>query len=124
MIYGIGVDIVKIARLQRWIKNRRLLARFFHPNEVRGGTLRARDAATYFASRIAAKEAFGKALGTGMRFLCLRDIEIRSTQLGKPIITLHGASRSRVSSRDIAAIHLSISHESDKAIAMVVLETP
>lgn len=76
MIIGIGVDVVDTARLEHWVKNPKMLARFFHPAEVAAALDRGAAAVLSLAARFAAKEAFGKALGTGMRGLVLRDIEV------------------------------------------------
>ena len=74
MIVGIGVDIVQIDRFLPWTENKALVQRFFSQQELESLEKRA-DLAQALAVRFAAKEAFGKALGTGLRNLVLKDIQ-------------------------------------------------
>lgn len=124
MIYGIGVDIVSIVRIESVIKRwgDRFVGRVFTPDEVAICYDRASPSSA-FALRFAAKEAFSKALGSGMRKgLKWRDIEVFNYPSGKPSLRLHGTSFEICRERDIAGIHLSLSDEGEYGIAMVVLE--
>ena len=92
MIYGIGVDIVATGRFQRFIDagNSAIMERLFTPDE-RSLCGSRKDAASCLAARFAAKEAFLKALGTGLREgISWLDLEVSNDPLGKPELTLSG----------------------------------
>jgi len=73
--------------------------------------------------RFAAKEAFLKAFGTGLRqYMRWRDIEVRRDALGKPGLHVYGYLQERCTSQGIQHIHLSLSHSATMAIAQVILE--
>jgi holo-[acyl-carrier protein] synthase len=122
LIIGIGVDIVDTGRLDRWITEPRMLARFFHPREVETAMARGHAAALSLAARFAAKEAFGKALGTGMRNLVLRDIEVVNRHNGSPEVRLHGTALKAFEKCGGKRLHISLTHERKSAVAMVVIE--
>jgi holo-[acyl-carrier protein] synthase len=116
------VDVVDTARLEHWVKNPKMLARFFHPAEVAAALDRGAAAVLSLAARFAAKEAFGKALGTGMRGLVLRDIEVINQHNGKPEIQLYGTALRAFRRSGGRFLHLSLTHEKKAAVAMVVIE--
>ena len=125
MIYGIGVDLVRIGRIEqslsRW--GERFVRRIYTLEEARLCSGRARPAAA-FALRFAAKEAFSKAMGLGMRQgLKWREIEVFNEPGGKPGLRLHGTAARRCAQARVARTHLSLSDEGDYGVAMVVLET-
>lgn len=122
MIIGIGVDVVHVRRLERWLSVPGLPERFFHPDELESAKSRGHAAALSLAARFAAKEAFGKALGTGLRGIKLGDIQVLNNHNGQPGIVLHDSALARFRSVGGQAIHLSLTHERDNAIAMVVME--
>lgn len=125
MIYGIGVDIVAISRIEKVIQKWgvRFVGRVFTPDEVEICYGRA-SFSSAFSLRFAAKEAFSKALGLGMKKgLKWRDIEIFNHPSGKPGLKLHGISSEICRKKGITGIHLSLSDEGEYAVAMVVLET-
>ncbi len=124
MIYGVGVDLVSINRmakvLDRW--GPRFLNRVFTPHEVEFALKRRRPASA-FALRFAAKEAFSKAVGLGMRMgIRWKDIEVLNDPRGKPYLKLYGFAQELCLRGEIRGVHLSLSDEGDQAIAMVVLE--
>lgn len=124
MIYGIGTDIVAIDRFQRFIDegNTPLLGRLFtaHEREVCGAR---KGAAACYAARFAAKEAFLKALGTGLRDgISWHDLEVVSDGLGKPSLVVSGRAEEMFREKRLTASHLSLSHDGGNAIAMVLLE--
>jgi len=124
MIYGIGVDVVSIGRMEKVIKrwNDRFLGRIFTPDEITFCRRRVRPVSC-FAMRFAAKEACSKALGTGMRRgVYWRDIEVCHNRYGKPGLNLYGHALELVREARINPPHLSLSDEGDYAVAMVVLE--
>jgi len=124
MIYGIGVDLVDIARMER-VLNRwgpRFVDRVFTTAEKKFSFERTNPYAA-FAMRFAAKEAFSKALGLGMKGgVKWKDIEVFNDPKGKPGIRVSGKTLSICRQMGIGAIHLSLSDEGQNAIAMVVLE--
>jgi holo-[acyl-carrier protein] synthase len=122
MILGIGIDIVHISRMQGWRDQRRLLERFFHPDELAEARKRGPTFMQSLAARFAAKEAYGKALGTGMRDLQLIDIQVENDRHGKPNILLYGSAKKRFENLGGKTIFISLTHERDNAIAVVVLE--
>jgi len=142
MIGGVGIDAVKISRMEKWVNNPRLLDRFFNPREIaalkeRGkgmaGLLAASSlaasslaasslAASSLAARFAAKEAFAKALGTGLAGIVLKDIMILNGLNDKPELILEGSALAAMKTFGAKRAHLSLTHEGDTAIALVILE--
>lgn len=124
MIIGIGIDLVQISRVRRLAEKfpQRIGRKVFTADEL-SYCRRRKDAAVSLAGRFAAKEAVMKALGTGWgggaRFV---DIEVIRSSHGRPSIRLHGAAAQIARERGITAWHLSISHDSDLAIAAVIAE--
>ena len=123
-IIGIGNDLVKVSRIEKIIKRygSRFLERVFTEAEIRYAAAKARPA-LHFAARFAAKEAFVKALGSGLRQgINWPDIEIINNDLGKPLFKLHNQARSAAQKLNNPTSWLSISHEQEFALAFVVLE--
>lgn len=123
MIVGIGTDIVAVDRLRgMWERHGdRALDKLLAPDE-RDDFARAADKGRFLAKRFAAKEAFAKAFGTGVRPpVLLPAIAISHDELGKPVFEFHGQLAEIVENRQLTA-HLSISDEADYAIAYVLLE--
>ena len=122
MIAGIGVDVIHVNRMTRWRKIPGLLERYFHPEELAAAMAKGNSADLSLAARFAAKEAFGKALGTGLAGIVLKDIMIKNTHNGQPVILVSGTALTALRKCGAEKIHLSLTHERDNAIAMVVLE--
>lgn len=122
MIIGTGIDIVQVNRFDSWVNNEKLLSRFFHPEEVKYILGQNTNQAETIAARFAAKEALGKALGTGLRGFALKDIWVRRDGKGKPYIEVFPAFLEITKSYNCVKIHLSISHEKEYACAIVILE--
>ena len=126
MISGIGTDIVAIERFQRFLDehNTALLERLFTEQERTFCSARKNCAASYSA-RFAAKEAFLKALGTGLRDgISWHDIEVANDRLGKPELILSGKAIELFMEQGLSSAFLSLSHDGGSAVAMVVLEKP
>lgn len=123
MITGIGVDVVHVKRFERWITDPGLLDRYFHPEELQTALSRKSGACLSLAARFAAKEAFGKALGTGLKGIILKDIMVANKHNGQPEIALFGTALEALERSGACRIHLSLTHERDNAIAMIVLES-
>ena len=122
MITGIGVDVVHVQRMVRWMKNPKLLERFFHPRELSAALEKGTSANLSLAARFAAKEALGKALGTGLAGIVLKDIMVNNRHNGQPEIIVFGTALKMLKQNGACKIHVSLTHERDNAIAMVVLE--
>ncbi len=128
MIYGIGTDVCDIRRIAATLARRgeRFAERVLGPHEIevfraRRAKVEARGIA-YLATRFAAKEAFSKAIGLGMRMpMTWRDCEVVKAASGQPQIRLHGALAAWFAARGLAA-HVSVSDESEYAAAFVVVE--
>jgi holo-[acyl-carrier protein] synthase len=124
MIYGIGIDLIEIERMQRAISRtgERLIERVYTDTEQAYCRMQHLPYACY-AARFAAKEALLKALGTGLRqHMRWRDIEVCRDHLGKPSLRLYGYLQERCVAEGIRHIHLSLSHSATCAIAQVILE--
>lgn len=122
MIAGIGLDVVHVSRLERWRKTPGLLERYFHPEELAAALSRGSTAMLSLAARFAAKEAFGKAIGTGLHGITLKNILVLNNHNGKPCMRLFGNAQEALERAGGGIIHLSLTHERDNALAMVVIE--
>jgi holo-[acyl-carrier protein] synthase len=123
VIYGIGTDIVTITRMSELYARHgeRSLAKLLAAEEI-DFCRKTADPARYLAKRFAAKEALGKALGTGIRApVLLPAMAVLNDALGKPFFHFSGELASYIEQRQLS-VHLSISDERDTAIAFVVLE--
>ncbi|MBQ2601683.1 MAG: holo-ACP synthase [Treponema sp.] len=122
MIFGIGVDIIRISRFEKWIKNPDILKRFFNPAEMASGETEVLT--QHYAARFAAKEAFSKALGTGVVGFGLKDVYIQTYSNGKPELVVTGKAlelMDGICGRG-ARVFVSLSHEKEYAVANVVIE--
>jgi len=123
MIFGIGTDLARVARLQAlWERHgERGLEKLLAPEEhedCRNST----DPGRFLAKRFAAKEALGKALGTGIRApVLLPAIAVRHDSLGKPWFAYADGLAAWLTERGLIA-HLSLSDETEHALAFVVVE--
>ena len=122
MITGIGVDIVNVQRMKRWRQIPGILERFFHPEELNAAFSRRGAADLSLAARFAAKEAFGKALGTGLNGIVLKDIMVINHHNGRPEIRIFGTALSALEKSGSNRVHVSLTHDRDSAVAMVVME--
>jgi holo-[acyl-carrier protein] synthase len=122
MITGIGIDHIEVKRIENSIQSETFIQKIFTQNEIEFCNLRKQKAQCY-AARFAAKEAFLKALGTGLRgTLRFQDIEVSNNDLGKPEIKLFGEAKKKCKEMSIDKIHVSLSHIKDSAMAIVILE--
>lgn len=124
MIYGIGVDIVKIVRIKGALERfgLRFQEKVFTPAE-NAYCSQMSKAHLHFALRFAAKEAFAKAIGLGMREgVNWKDIEVVNMESGKPTLNLYGPCATLRERLGIRNTFVSLSHEEEYGVAMVVLE--
>jgi holo-[acyl-carrier protein] synthase len=124
VIIGIGVDVVHVNRLERWRTIPGLLERYFHPRELSDALERGAGVTLSLAARFAAKEALGKALGTGLAGIVLKDIMVMNHFNGRPEVQLFNTAQRALERCGALRVHISLTHEQDNAIAMVVLEGP
>ena len=122
MIVGIGIDVVEVARVEAmWSKyGMRFASRILAQEEL---TTFPAAAASYLASRFAAKEAAVKALGTGFaQGITMKQIAVVSGARGAPELAFYGTALERSNELGAARTHLSLSHERSTAVAVVILE--
>ncbi|MBY7649701.1 MAG: holo-ACP synthase [Candidatus Liberibacter europaeus] len=129
MIIGMGVDIVHIHRIEKLLNNfeKRFKSRCFSPSEQADCDISRRRAASY-AKRFASKEAFSKALGTGIsEGISWRDIVVDNLPTGKPYISVSGYAVEKLFSLIPKGcepvIHLTISDDFSLAQAFVLIES-
>jgi holo-[acyl-carrier protein] synthase len=124
MVLGTGLDLVSVPRMNRFVQrfHQRGLKRLFTAQEVAYCTALA-DPLPSLAARFAAKEAFYKAIGTGMGHAGgWQDVEVVRLESGRPLLYLHGRAALYARTLNVRKIHLSLSHTPDVAAATVVLE--
>jgi holo-[acyl-carrier protein] synthase len=122
VILGVGIDVVHVERIRRWKEIEGLYERFFHPEELAIAIPRGEVGILSLAARFAAKEAFGKAIGSGLRHFSLREIAVLNDSHGKPFMVLTGAAEEAFKDLGGRRIVLSLSHEKDNALAVVIIE--
>jgi holo-[acyl-carrier protein] synthase len=125
MIYGIGADLVDIKRLEKVIDRwgKRFINKIFTARET-DFCLGRSQPMPHFAMRFAAKEAFSKAIGLGMKKgIRWRDIEITQNSNGKPGLNITGKALEYCDKGGIGGRYVTLSDEADYCIAVVVLET-
>lgn len=122
MVVGVGTDLIEIARIRRAIENNpHFLDRVYTEKEI-AYCRRKKNPWQSFAARFAAKEAVGKALGTGLGRIGLQEIEVVNDAGGQPCIVLYGTAQELAVSRNVQHVHISLSHSEAYAIATAVLE--
>ena len=123
-IYGIGTDIANINRIKRSLKNKDFINRLFNKNEVKKCNNQINKANCY-AKRFAAKEAFSKAIGTGIsKGITFNEIIVHNIKSGKPSIRLLGNTKkivNRILNKKKFNIFLSLSGDKPFAVATVVI---
>ena len=124
MLVGTGLDLVSLSRFKKFRIRRgeRGLLRLFTPSEL-DYCLSHVDPTPSLAARFAAKEAFFKAIGTGLgQGGGWHDVEVIRLASGRPRLMLHGRAASTAHEMQVRTIHLSLTHTADTAGAFVVLE--
>jgi len=120
-VIGVGVDVMEIDRFAETLRRRpRIAERCF--TEAEAAYCSAKPfPPQHFAARFAAKEAVGKALGIGMTRW--REVEVVRGR-GAPTIALHGRYAQRARDLGVEAVHVSLTHGRDSAMAFAVVEGP
>lgn len=124
MIKGIGVDTIELHRIERILGQYgdRFLNRMYAPEE-RAYAARYADPVPRLAARFAAKEACMKALGTGWNLgVRWRDLVVINTPTGKPTMELRGKAREIADRLEVERISVSITHNRDTAMVIVIFE--
>lgn len=116
-----GVDIIEIKRVEKVALSYgdRFLKRIYTDDEIKY----CRGRAPQLASRFAAKEAVMKALGTGIRGVGWRDVEVTRKRGMAPDIKLHGRAQKRASQIGLTGLAISLSHSKEFAVASVIGES-
>lgn len=123
MIIGIGADTVQINRFVSWIDNDQKIYRFFNAIDITYiKSIPIATRARSLAVRYAAKEAFGKAIGEGLRAFPLKDIAVRILANGKPQLALSNSALHIFNTMKGLRTHISLAHDGDHALAFVILE--
>jgi holo-[acyl-carrier protein] synthase len=122
MIYGVGIDIIKIERMKQVVEKwgRKFLERVFTENEI-SYCYEKKEPHLSLSVRFAAKEALIKALGS-VSALSLKDIEVVNSENGKPFFRVADTLEKVLKEKLIKRVHLSLSHEHEYGVACVVLE--
>lgn len=118
-----GIDIIEISRIENSLKkDNRFIAKYFGEDEQQLFKQRknAQTKIQTIAVNFSAKEAFSKALGTGVRDFSLNEVEILRNDLGAPYIKLSGKARALVEKKN-ASLSVSLSHTDTYATAIVVM---
>lgn len=118
MCKGIGLDLCEIARMEKVLNDNRFLCRYFTPAEIEYVRSRGAGAARSLAGLFAAREALGKALGTGIDF-DLKEAEVCHTESGAPFYRVSGRLKERIGDD---RLFLSVSHDGGIAAAVCLLE--
>ena len=118
MIQGLGTDIIEIERVKKAVGRKNFRDSVFTEAEQAYCESRGKNSAASYAARFAAKEAFFKALGTGI-FTKLTNVEIVNDERGAPKINLRGKAQALVEDKKI---FLSLSHSRDFATAVCIIE--
>jgi len=125
MIYGVGTDLIEIRRIERVLQRygNRFARRILCEPELEHFRVHRKPAA-YLAKRFAAKEAFTKALGTGIHAPAnWHGVWVVNLRSGKPTLEYSPELREFLSRKNILKSHLSLSDEREIACATVILET-
>ncbi len=124
MIYGVGTDVVEILRIEKALTRfgERFARRILCPSELQRFK-NHRLKANYLAKRFAAKEAFTKALGSGIQAPAnWHGVWVRNLPSGKPVLEFSSKLKAVLKKQGITRSHLSLSDERGVAVATVILE--
>tara|TARA_B100000963_G_C22334311_1_gene540067 strand:+ start:289 stop:672 length:384 start_codon:yes stop_codon:yes gene_type:complete len=123
-IYGIGTDLANINRIKKSIKKKNFVKRLFNENEIKKCSKQI-NKANCFAKRFAAKEAFSKALGTGVaKGINFNEIIVHNIKSGKPSIKLLGNTQKivkKILNNKNFNVFLTLSDDKPFAVATVVI---
>jgi holo-[acyl-carrier protein] synthase len=119
MIYGVGIDIIEIERFEHNLLKQRFHSKVYGQQELE--YLLLKNKSESFAASFCAKEAFAKALGTGIKGFKLSEVQVLRNDIGKPYYKLDGAALLLTQQANIT-FSLSISHSKHYATAVAIAE--
>src|SRR5260221_12687797 len=122
MIIGVGIDLLEIEKIAKDIHSDVYLHKVFTEREIADcqGSV---NSAERFAGRFAAKEAFMKAIGNGIRQeVWFTQIEVLNHKSGQPYVQVSGEAEAQLKELDVVNIHVSITHTKNAAAAVIILE--
>jgi holo-[acyl-carrier protein] synthase len=119
MICGTGIDIIEISRIEKMLSRHTVLSRVYGAQELE--FLCKKGSAQSYAANYCAKEAFAKALGTGVRGFRLSEVQLLRDESGKPFFKLSGDAE-KIASREGLICHISVTHSGTLAAAFAVVE--
>ena len=117
MIYGVGVDMATISRVGKSCEKPRFLEKYFSEKEIE----LYKDQPAKLAANFAAKEAFSKALGTGVRGFAMKDVSLLRDERGKPYYEFGGRAAAIVEKKGLTC-HVSVTDEGDTVTVFAVME--
>ncbi len=122
MIYGIGIDIIKIERMKAVVEKwgKKFLHRVFSEHEI-SYCYEKKNPYLSLSVRFAAKEALIKAIGSEIS-VPLTDIEVMNYGTGRPVVTVKGRLEEFFRQKSIRCAHVSLSHEREYGVACVIVE--
>jgi holo-[acyl-carrier protein] synthase len=122
MILGLGIDLVSISKIAESVNSESFQGKVFTPSEIEFCESFA-NPAEHYAGKFAAKEAFMKAIGKGIRQeVWFTQIEVLNGETGAPYVQVSGEAERTLSSLGVEIVHISISHTMDMAVAVIILE--
>jgi holo-[acyl-carrier protein] synthase len=122
MIRGVGIDITEIEKIAKSLESEAFQRKVFTSAELRICS-EIKNSAECLAGKFAAKEAFMKALGAGIRqAVWFTQIEVLNDESGKPYVNVSGEAVKRLEDNGAKQVHVSISHSGGLAVAVVILE--
>ena len=123
MIVGIGLDVQPVATIAESIQRQSFIKKVFTPAEIELCQQQPRRMAEHFAGKYAAKEAYMKAIGAGIRQgVWFTHIEILNRDSGAPYIITHQTAKTLTAELDVQTTHITISHSAGLAIGLIILE--
>lgn len=123
MILGMDVDLVSISKIAESVKSESFRRKVFTHSEIEICESFT-NSAEHYAGKFAAKEAFMKAIGKGIRQeVWFTQVELLNGEAGAPYVQVSGEAEKTLSSLGVESVHISISHTGETAVAVVILET-
>jgi holo-[acyl-carrier protein] synthase len=123
MIIGLGIDITDQKRIEESIAQfgDSFLQRILTETEI-AACARYRFPVEHYAGKFAVKEAFMKAIGTGLKQVTFHEIEVLNRESGAPYLVTSGKAQQFLKALEVTQVHVSISHDAHLAVAVVVVE--
>jgi len=122
MIVGIGIDLIEIEKIAKDLHSDVYLRKVFTESEI-AACKNVVNSAERFAGKFAAKEAFMKAIGNGIRQgVWFMQIEVLNRENGQPYVQVSGEAEIQLNELDVTNIHVSITHTKNTAAAVIILE--